>query len=419
MSDARRRGRECVSCRAVSERGLCVVRGPRFIIYPTAPAFDETSMVLQGGSGRQEACFLGHTKRSADKKAQSRTVPSMAEEELGDGVNPMGDVPKSVSRANFSHIKAMEENHQKASAVRAEHNLRQQQLAEQRERFRQRGIMLRAQRAQSQELIKDTIEGCHARAHTLGERSRQQRERLRLQRESRAAQWQEHGRQLTMEHTQLRERLRKTQADEVKARTDDATQLKASLKKLNQMTDDTIMMVNTERVQRVKAETGEAVMRHAKQTFLNDRWNRADELRAQMEELRRRQRANEQQYMDHAHQTKQRAKQATDLAHKMQKEAQMQEALELRAWEKRMAAEYKASKEAETHRKRQLHETMEADKLVPDNELQRAVAAVAASAETADPELSSAGDTGPAAMFSRFFGFRKRGSGHHLTSVAI
>ena len=121
-----------------------------------------------------------------------------------------------------------------------------------------------------------------------------------------------------------------TQADEVKARTDDATQLKASLKKLNQMTDDTIMMVNTERVQRVKAETGEAVMRHAKQTFLNDRWNRADELRAQMEELRRRQRANEQQYMDHAHQTKQRAKQATDLAHKMQKEAQMQEALELR-----------------------------------------------------------------------------------------
>ena len=280
------------------------------------------------------------------------------------------------------------------------------------------GIMLRAQRAQSQELIKDTIEGCHARAHTLGERSRQQRERLRLQRESRAAQWQEHGRQLTMEHTQLRERLRKTQADEVKARTDDATQLKASLKKLNQMTDDTIMMVNTERVQRVKAETGEAVMQHAKQTFLNDRWNRADELQAQMEELRRRQRANEQQYMDHAHQTKQRAKQATDLAHKMQKEAQMQEALELRAWEKRMAAEYKASKEAETHRKRSSTRPWRPTSS-SDNELQRAVAAVAASAETADPELSSAGDTGPAAMFSRFFGFRKRGSGHHLTSVAI
>jgi hypothetical protein len=341
----------------------------------------------------------------------------MAEnEELGDGAP--GEVPKTVSRANFSHIKAMEENHQKASAVRAEHSLRQQQLAEQRERFRQRGQMLRAQRTQSQELIKQTLEGCHARAHSLGDRSRAQRDRLRMQRESRAAQWQEHGRQLTAEHTQLRERLKKTQEDEVRARTEDAMQLKASLKKLNQLTDDTILLVNTERVQRVKAETGEAVLRHAKQTFLNDRWNRADELRAQMEELRRRQRANEQQYRDHAAMTKLRAQQSEDLAHKLRKEEQMREALELRAWEKRMAADYKMTKETLMHQKRQLHETMELDKLVPEQELQRAVQAVQASADSADPELSSAGESGPAAMFARFFGFRKRGSGHHMTSVA-
>jgi len=47
-----------------------------------------------------------------------------------------------------------------------------------------------------------------------------------------------------------------------------------------------------------------------------------------------------------------------------------------------------------------------------------AVQAVQASADSADPELSSAGESGPAAMFARFFGFRKRGSGHHMTSVA-
>ena len=68
----------------------------------------------RGGKRKTRQTAFWATKRSADKKAQSRTVPSMAEEELGDGVNPMGDVPKSVSRANFSHIKAMEENHQKA-----------------------------------------------------------------------------------------------------------------------------------------------------------------------------------------------------------------------------------------------------------------------------------------------------------------
>ena len=48
-------------------------------------------------------------------------------------------------------------------------------------------------------------------------------------------------------------------------------------------------------------------------------------------------------------------------------------------------------------------ETIEAAKFVPDEEL----------AKPDDPEA------GPLQMFTRFFGFRKRGSGHTLSSVAL
>ena len=92
----------------------------------------------------------------------------------------------------------------------------------------------------------------------------------------------------------------------------------------------------------------------------------------------------------------------SDAAAKEREAACKARAMEIREWEKRMAVERKRASEAETARKKELHEQMEEAKLVPDNEL----------AKADDPEA------GPLAMFTRFFGFRKRGSGHHLSSVA-
>ena len=328
-----------------------------------------------------------------------------------------------VKRADFSSMKTMEENHQRATAVRQEHVVRQEQLQEQRERFRQRGAMLRAQRLQEKD--KQAIEDHHNRNSRLGELSRAHQARLRVQREGQQQRWEEHGRQLTEQHQQLRARLRKAQEDERVTRTESATSLKKSLKKLNELTDDSILLVNTERATRVKAETGSQVTTHAKLMFLNERWNAADALREQMEALRRRQRQQEQQYLDTAHMIKASSKRASDEAYRLRKEEQMREALELRAWEKRMAAEMKAAKESEVERKRHLHETMEADKIVPEQELQKALEAVQANATAStlslDPleESSTGGGDGPAAMFARFFGFRKRGSNQHLTSVAF
>ena len=60
-------------------------------------------------------------------------------------------------------------------------------------------------------------------------------------------------------------------------------------------------------------------------------------------------------------------------------------------------------REAEDKRKRALHESMEADKMVPDATI---------------PQSDEPSDT-PMAMFVRFFGFRKRGSGQQLSSVAL
>ena len=209
MSDARRRGRECVSCRAVSERGLCVVRGPRFIIYPTAPAFDETSMVLQGEAEEDKAYVLfGPHETISRQKAQAVRCRPWRRRSLAMASTRWATCPSRCRVQTLVTSKPWRKTTRRrrlcvqstttpAAASRAA-----------------RKVSAAWDHAASAtgaepELIKDTIEGCHARAHTLGERSRQQRERLRLQRESRAAQWQEHGRQLTMEHTQLRERLRK------------------------------------------------------------------------------------------------------------------------------------------------------------------------------------------------------------------
>jgi len=314
---------------------------------------------------------------------------------------PAEQMAARISRADYSNVLHYEENFVKASAVRAESERRKAEMRQQRERFRQRGQMLKLQREMAQEQVKSSLAGCHAETQRLGNESRVQRERLLKERTDWQSQWQQHGRELTAQHTQLRERLKASAEEQRAARTREASELKAALKVLNQQTDDTILAQNVERCTRVKAETSAHVVRASKQTFLEDRWNKADELRESLTRLRARQRRQQQEYLDTAHAIKANANAKHDEALRERQAAQQIFAAELRAEEKRMEAAMKQARDDEVARKRSLHEEMEEAKLVPDTEL----------AKSDEP------DAGPLQMFTRFFGFRKRGLGHTMSNT--
>jgi hypothetical protein len=398
---------------------------------------------------------------------------------------PESPIPPKVTRANMSSINQQDANYQKASAVRAESDLRKQELTAQRERFRQRGQMLRQQRAHNQQVIKSATAGCQERAHGIGGEARSQRTALRAQREGMQQQWEKHGRQLTAQHMALRARLKSSQEDNQKERFKRASELNKMLKKLNEETDKSILAKNSQSAMRVRMETSPEVVRVSKIAFLDHRWQAADELREKMERLRQRQKQQESEYLAQAHAVRDQARQKHNDEARRREEEHKQRAEQIRAWEKQLEKDAKDSRDAETERKRRLHEEMETAKLVPEEELEgvRSQPANAVSkrieanalpppapapaprtrpctharpppprfalahAGTHPPiattplartlahrsplpahrsplslvpqEESTTGEYGPTAMFARFFGFRKRGSGHHLTSVAL
>ena len=80
----------------------------------------------------------------------------------------------------------------------------------------------------------------------------------------------------------------------------------------------------------------------------------------------------------------------------------------------------KEAKAAETHRKRVVIAGIEEGKAVPVEDLVRGGFPTDPLAATEEPtDGGGEGGLPGLAMFARFFGFRKRGSGQHLSSVVI
>ena len=313
-----------------------------------------------------------------------------------------GFTPSKLPRSAYSQVLAQEENFQKASEVRSESEQRKEELRKQRERFRQRGLMLKAQREKSRQQLQKTIQGCNDSNQALGNATRTQREALKKERDARQQKWEEHGRSLHEQHEALRDRLKASAEENRAARTKEAEELKEALKRVGQRAEDTILKQKTASAAKVRAATDKEFIRASKQSFIDDRWNSADELRASLTRLRERQARQKAEYIESAHVLKAQQQQKADDVANANFEAAKARAKEIRIYEKALKAEAKAAALAETERKRSLHVAMEEAKLVPESEI----------AKSDDPEA------GPMQMFTRFFGFRKRGGGHHLSSVA-
>lgn len=165
--------------------------------------------------------------------------------------------------------------------MREEREQNQRFCSEQRERFRQRGVVLREQQRITQATIAANAGSCQQQAARIGDTLRAKQALLRHRRQQQEQAWQQHGHGLTEKYStsgnqQLVRSLKEAIASE---KEEVATEMRTLLKMLKKETDDGIIEVNCERVRRVYAETAHPVIRTQKQTMFTKRCDRAREVR--------------------------------------------------------------------------------------------------------------------------------------------
>ena len=183
---------------------------------------------------------------------------------------------------------------------REEHQLFNKQ---QRERFRNRGVMLKAERQASQTAINNTVEGCRQQAAHIGDKLRRRQAELRQRRHSQDLTYELHGRELTKKYSTNgnQQLVRELKAEIEREREEKATVMRNLLKKLKKETDDGIFEVNCERVRRVYAETAHPVVRVSKQNTYVSRRDKAQEVRQLVAKLKRIKEDNDAERVDRAH----------------------------------------------------------------------------------------------------------------------
>ena len=296
----------------------------------------------------------------------------------------------------------MEANREKGNAVRAEHEIYQQQLHAQREMFKERGRKLRAQRLRGELNEKTQQEACKQRNLEEGNNIRTKREVWRAKRESNDNSWKGYGRSLGEQQAMLQNKLKIDAEARRVENSASASQLKADLKTLNQSVDDSIYKQKCASAARIKYETSEEAMRRSKMSFINDRWDKADELREKMDMLREERKRNEHEYQAYASLMKVQAQQRSNAEADRQRREAEKRAMEMRTLEKEWKDTMQQARRDTLDYKRRVHESTETDKHVSEAELM-----------DVDGTLGTLG-----AAFSRFFGFRKRGTGN-TSSVTL
>jgi len=322
------------------------------------------------------------------------------------------------SRADFTRIIQMEANYEKGNAVRAELEQTRLRMAEQKEMFRQRGRMLREQRLHSAEKIASKREMCKQDAAQMASDIQHQREAMRARREEMRLRWQMHGRNLGDQQARLQRKLRSDTEQLQAERKASASLLKTELKALNDQVDDQIYRENCARVARVKEEENHYPLL-AKQIYANGRWDRADRCREESMQARERRRQNEEAYLAKAHEIKSDFRTIRDETARKRAAELKEQAERLRREEKEQEEAVAATRKATLDHKRDIHENVELDKLVPEVEVEqvRHYARTFPDSPTADVEGGESAVEAMGASFARFFGFRKRGAPQKASSV--
>jgi hypothetical protein len=302
---------------------------------------------------------------------------------------------KRTQRAEYNQIIQMEANFEKGNAVRAERELTQLRMQIQKEQFKERGRMLRERRRK--EAAESSKEAYRQQTVQVGQDIRAQREALRAKREQEQYEWQEYGQDLCKQHSTLREKLRDAATLRQQENRSSAMQMSAELKALTDYRFDDTYARKREMTMSTKAATSSPVIRSAKQSFVNQRWDRADQLRDEMARFRAQRKRNDQEYLEQARAIREHCRSRNFDAHRKMEEDARARGEQIRQLEAELKAERDAAMAAEVERKRQVLKATEDSKRVTEE------------MEEAKESLSTA--------FARFFGFRRRGGGQSSVTL--
>lgn len=311
-----------------------------------------------------------------------------------------------MRRADYGRLIRMDANVQQANQVRMERMQIKRQHEEQREIFRQRGVLLRQQRLQTEAAIAGSIDSCRLGKFEVGDNLRARQQTLRRKRAEQEKSWEQHGRALTEKYStrgnqELVRTLKKEVADE---RMRQATTMRNFLKKAKSDVDDSIREVNRDRVERVYAETAHPVIRHSKQTTVANRWDRADDVRLHVSKWKKAREENEQAYLQRAFQIHSTTQKPDDCAKAAQKrhEERTEYARQQTQWRKDIKAQREEVAANVRASKRSVRDSVEYGQLIRRQHVENEVQTTILSSSPRSPRH----EDDPLNRFIRFFGFK-------------
>ena len=309
-----------------------------------------------------------------------------------------------MRRADYGRVLMIDANRQMASRGREEREERRKQRQQQRERFRQRGITLRGERAQTEAAIADSIHSIRQSAAQTGNTLRSRQEQLRKKRADERVKYEKHGQRLTEKYSTRgnQETVRALKAELAEDKMTKATEMRIALKKAKKDTDDDIMDVNTARVKRVYAETAHPVIRQSKTSVVAGRWDKADALRAQLAKLAEQREENHAAYLERAWAIKESTQSPIDCAIAAQEryEERVAYARAQTEWRHDILEQRKVVADGVRNSKKSQRDAINMGSLVLEEE-------VMSNLRTSSPRQ---GGEDALAMFSRWFGFSRVGT---------
>ena len=207
--------------------------------------------------------------------------------------------------ASYRRLCHVQDNRHSAHETRAEQQERREFRNAMREKMRQRGQSLKADRKQLQQRIGTTMHSLDAQAHENGALTRAERDRGKERIDEAQREWVEHGQQLRDEFAQFEVRKRAAIEARRLQKERETISMRADLKSQKQTVDATNLANARALVARVRADTAHDKIRLAKTAFVDQRWDKADALRDEISAWKARRRDQELHYLAGAVQTNQ------------------------------------------------------------------------------------------------------------------
>jgi len=337
------------------------------------------------------------------------------EGEMEEPQDQLWDLP-TVTRAAWAQILHTEFLAFLGLTVRENNSVLSTKSHAQKENWKEHAQAIHEERMRDRAARDDAIADMLDARSALAEDGRLTDRKLLSQKRGAEQRWQSHGRHLQNNARALRQQMQAQEYERKEALQADGRALSSALKSQTRRARARILAENEASVAKVQGKGGalrEGTVRPSKQWAVNGRWDAADVVRLEHEHLQDRRFENEVEYLAKAMSIKARHQVSFEEAKAKRQADKDAQAAELRRQEAEYDRQLRMTRAYILDEKRQICESMRADKSVPSLLFEEKVLAV-------DDDAELGYSQGSLAMFSRYFGFRKRGAGQlHSSAITI